>query len=221
MSNCNFTGNNATTGSAIYFYKWDSSDTLTVSNSTFLNNRANAESLDVVKNDNNITITFTGQNNLLNAIYSREDAEVAFNNVTYWGANGIATVSAKLSGSNKAAGQNITVVVVVNDVLVLNEVKVTDEKGRIVLDISAGENYYISARHDADSYYTEAEKTISNNINVNVTSQTTTNKTVNITAQTELRLMQLMVLTVPGGQNIHLTLTANIKSMQHMSDWIM
>ena len=212
VSNCNFTGNNATTGSAIYFYKWDSSDTLTVSNSTFLNNRANAESLDVVKNDNNITITFTGQNNLLNAIYSREDAEVAFNNVTYWGANGIATVSAKLSGSNKAAGQNITVVVVVNDVLVLNEVKVTDEKGRIVLDISAGENYYISARHDADSYYTEAEKTISNNINVNVTSQTTTNKTVNITAKSNIFsefMPGKLLFILPNGTQINATYGAN------------
>ena len=126
VSNCNFTGNNATTGSAIYFYKWLSSDTLTVSNSTFLNNRANAESLDVVKNDNNITITFTGNDNLLNAIYSRNGAEVTFTNVTYWGANGITTVSSTMSGSNKAAGQKITVGVVVNNELVLNEVNVTD-----------------------------------------------------------------------------------------------
>ena len=186
VANCNFTGNNATTGSAIYFYKWDSSDTLTVSNSTFLNNRANAGALDIVKTENNITITFTGQNNLLNAIYSREDAEVAFTNVTYWGAKGITTVSATMSGSNKAAGQKITVGVVVNNEFVLNEVNVTDENGMIVLLIIAGENYYISARHDTDSYYTEAEKTITNNIDVNVTSQTTTNKTVNITAKSNI-----------------------------------
>ncbi|MBO5151500.1 MAG: right-handed parallel beta-helix repeat-containing protein, partial [Methanobrevibacter sp.] len=188
VSNCNFTGNNATTGSAIYFYKWDSSDNLTVSNSTFLNNRANAESLDVVKNDNNITITFTGQNNLLNAIYSREDTEVAFYNVTYWGANGITTVSSTMSGFNKAAGQKITVGVVVNNELVLSDVMVTDENGMIVLDISADDNYYISVRHDADSYYTEAETTISNNtkFNVNVTSKTTTNRTANITAKSNI-----------------------------------
>ena len=188
VSNCNFTGNNATTGSAIYFYKGYSSDNLTVSDSTFLNNRANAGALDIVKTENNITITFIGQNNLLNAIYSRIDAEVAFTNVTYWGAKGITTVSATMSGSNKAAGQNITVGVVVNDKLVLNDVIITNENGTIVLDISAGENYYISARHDADSYYTEAEKTISNNtkFNVNVTSQTTTNKTVNITAKSNI-----------------------------------
>ena len=188
VSNCNFTGNNATTGSAIYFFKWDSSDTLTVSDSTFLNNRANAGALDIVKTENNITITFTGRNNLLNAIYSRNDAEVTFNNVKYWGANGIATVSATMAGSNKAAGQKITVGVVVNNELVLSDVMVTDDNGMIVLPIIAGENYYISARHDTDSYYTEAEKTITNNtkFSVNVTSQTIHNKTVNITAKSNI-----------------------------------
>ena len=188
VTNCNFIGNIAATGSAIRFLRGQSSNTLSIFNSTFLNNRANAESLDIIKNDNNITIIFTGQNNLLNAIYSRNDAEVTFTNVTYWGKNGITTISATRSGSNKEAGQNITVGVVVNDKLVLDNVYVTDENGTIVLNIAAGDNYYISVRHDADSYYTEAEKTITNNtkFNVNVTSQTTTNKTVNITAKSNI-----------------------------------
>lgn len=58
----------------------------------------------------------------------------------------------------------------------------------IVLPIIAGDNYYVTARHDADSYYTEAKTTISNNtkFNVNVTSQTTHNKTVNITAKSNI-----------------------------------
>ena len=137
VTNCNFTGNNATCGSAIYFHS--TSATKTVSNSRFLNNRANAEALKITKNDNNITITFTGNDNLLNAIYSRKGAKVTFTNVTYWGATGITTVSATMSGSNKAAGQNITVGVVVNDKLVLNDVIITNENGTIVLDISAGE----------------------------------------------------------------------------------
>ena len=162
VTNCNFNGNNATTGSAIYFD--DFSGNNSISNSIFLNNRANAEDLQVTKNNNNITITFTGKDNLLNAIYSERD--VSFTNVTYWGANGIANTGSSSitpSRSNREAGQNITVLVVVNGVLVLNEVKVTDENGEIVLDISAGENYFISTRHDTDTYYTEAEKTISNN----------------------------------------------------------
>ena len=187
VTNCNFTGNNAINGSAIYF--WTTSATNTVSNSRFLNNRANAEALEVTKNDNNITITFTGKDNLLNAIYSEGD--VTFTNVFYWSVEGITNTGSsaiKPTRSNKEAGQNITVGVVVNGELVLSDVKVTDENGMIVLDISAGENYYISAHHDADSYYTEAEKTISNNtkFSVNVTSQTTNNRTVNITAKSNI-----------------------------------
>ncbi|WP_405279161.1 right-handed parallel beta-helix repeat-containing protein, partial [Methanobrevibacter sp.] len=187
VENCNFTGNDATTGSAIYFLQY--SATKSVSNSIFLNNRANAKDLEVIKNDNNITITFTGNDNLLNAIYSNGD--VNFTNVTYWGAKGINNTGSSpiaLSGSNREAGQNITVGVVVNNKLVLSDIKVTDEKGMIVLDIRAGENYYISVRHDTDSYYTEAERTISNNtkFNVNVTSQKTNNKTVNITAKSNI-----------------------------------
>ncbi|MBQ6513035.1 right-handed parallel beta-helix repeat-containing protein, partial [Methanobrevibacter sp.] len=188
IANCNFTGNNATTGSAIYF--WSTLSTKTISNSRFLNNRANADALEVTKNENNITITFTGQDNLLNAIYSRND-EVTFNNVFYWSANGINNTgnsAIKPTRSNKEPGQNITVGVVVDDVIVLEEVKVTDENGMIVLDIIAGENYYIGVRHDTDSYYTEALNIISNNtkFNVNVTSQTTNNKTVNITAKSNI-----------------------------------
>ena len=185
VSNCNFTGNNATTGSAIYFYKWSPLGTLTVSNSTFLNNRANAEALDVVKNDNNITITFTGQNNLLNAIYSRNGAVVTFTNVTYWGADGITTVSATMSGSNKAAGQNITVKGVVNG-KIIDKINGTDENGEIVLD-DAGD-YLIIVSHKGDLYYTEIAETLFTNMKLyaNVTSLTTNNKTVNITAKSNI-----------------------------------
>ena len=65
--------------------------------------------MEVTKYDNNITIVFTGKDNLLNAIYSGGD--VSFTNVTYWGANGIANTcssAVKPSRSNKEAGQNIT-----------------------------------------------------------------------------------------------------------------
>ena len=111
--------------------------------------------------------------------------------MTYWGATGITKTGSTAttpSRSNKAAGQNITVSGVVNDNFVSDIGYVTDENGAIVLNIGTGDNYYISVRHDADSYYTEAEKTISNNIkfNVNVTSQTTNNWTVNITAKSNI-----------------------------------
>ena len=230
--NCNFTDNNAPIGSAFYFYPqyyyapievtdpddgttyldWVRVRVLgTVSNSIFLNNRADAEELQVIKNDNNITIIFTGKDNLLNAMYFEGDLEVNIINATYWGANGIANTDGSAPvRSNKEAGQNITVGVVVNDDLVLSEVKVTDEKGMIVLDISAGENYYIRVCHDMDSYYTEAEKTISNNtkFNVNVTSQTTYNMTVNVTAKSNIFSEVMpgkLLFILPNGDEINAT----------------
>ena len=212
VTNCNFTGNNATTGSAIYFYS--ASATKTVSNSRFLNNRANAEALEVTKNDNNITITFTGIDNLLNAIYSNGD--VSFTNVTYWGANVIANTGSSPTTptrSNKEVGQNITVSVVVNDELVLSEVKATDKNGMIVLDISAGENYFICARHETDSYYTEAETINSTmNFSVNVTSQTTGNKTVNLTAKSNIPNEVIdgkLLFIVPSSDPINATYAGN------------
>ncbi len=213
VTNCNFTGNNAGTGSAIYISNFYPSTTKNVSNSRFLNNRANAETLKVTKNDNNITITFTGNNNLLNAIYS--DVDVTFTNVTYWSANGIAnTDSSSPIKSKNEANQNITVSVVVNDELVLSEVKTTDENGMIVLDISAGENYFIGARHETDSYYTEMVQTTSNNtkFNVNVTSQTTGNKTVNITAKSNIPnevIKGKLLFILPNGNPINATYAGN------------
>ncbi|WP_295724877.1 right-handed parallel beta-helix repeat-containing protein [uncultured Methanobrevibacter sp.] len=188
VENCNFTANTATNGSAIYFYSI-SAQKSAVSNSTFLNNRANAKDLQVTKNENNITIIFTGNNNILNAIYSRNDAEVSFSNVTYWGANGIVnTDTYKPSISNNAAGQNITVSIVINDKIDSNEVYVTDENGTFVLNRNVGDNYFIGVCHDTDSYYTEILNSTSNNIkfSVNVTNQTSNNRRVNITAKSNI-----------------------------------
>ena len=77
--------------------------------------------------------------------------------MTYWGANGIhntGNYETKPSRSKNEAGQNITVLIVVDGSLVLNDVVVTDENGMIVLPVKIEtENYYISVRHDKDSYY--------------------------------------------------------------------
>ena len=183
VTNCNFTGNNATTGSAIYSYS--TSSTKTVSNSRFLNNRANAEALEITKNDNNITITFTGRNNLLNAIYS--NGEVSFTNVTYWSADGIAnTDSSTPSRSNREAGQNMTIVGVVNG-NIINTINATDADGKIVLKDVVGD-YWIIVSHKGDSYYTEVAETLFTNMKfyANVTPVTTNNKTVNITAKSNI-----------------------------------
>ncbi|WP_405264668.1 peptidoglycan-binding protein [Methanobrevibacter sp.] len=211
VSNCNFTGNNASWGSAIWVSQSYTTYLLTISNSIFLNNKANAEALEVIKNDNNIIITFTGQNNLLNAIYFEDGVRVSFTNVTYWGANGITNTDDNYpSRSNKEAGQNITIKGFVNG-NILNTVKTTDTDGKIVLE-NVGE-YYITVCHDDDSYYTEAE-TISTNMKyyVNVTETETTNKTVNITAKSNIYnevMSGKLLFIVPIGEVINATYAGN------------
>ena len=164
VTNCNFTGNNASAGSAIYFH---SSLATTVSNSLFLNNRANADSIEVTESENNLTITFTGQNNLINAIYS--EGNVAFTNVVYWSAEGITnTGSSTPSRSNKQSGQNITVEVYdSNDKLVDNVTLITDNNGQDAYDFTKLDdgNYTYKAYHSKDSYYTYTENIGTFNLN--------------------------------------------------------
>ena len=163
VKNCNFIGNNASNGSAV-FCNYDRNYTKTFSNSIFLNNRADAKSLEVTKNENNIAIVFLGQDNLLNAIYS--DGNLTFINVTYWGANGITNtgnVPVTLQTSECEAGQKLSITCLVDDILILNTTKVTDKDGKVVIeDIVAGD-YVISIASLSDAYYSHIEtvKTLS------------------------------------------------------------
>ena len=183
--NCNFTDNMASKGSAICFLNDTSNEY--ISTSSFLNNRADVDydtPLQVTINGNDIEIAFIGQNNLINAIYS--DEMVNFNKVTYWGAKGITNTEDKYpSKSNREAGQNISLRGFLNG-NILNTVKTTDANGKIVLDNVSGD-YWIVVRHDSDSYYTEAETILANmKFHVNVTETKTTNRTVNITAKSNI-----------------------------------
>ena len=189
--NCNFNGNKADMGSAIYFWHEKESANMTISNSTFLNNRANVDHkipFYVTINENSIEIIFIGNDVLFNAIYSRKNAEISITNVTYWGVNGIENTGASTIVpplSENEAGQNITVTGVING-NAINTVKVTDADGKIILENVSGD-YYIHVRHELDSYYTEAETIVTNmKFYANVTSLTTNNRTVNLTAKSNI-----------------------------------
>ena len=190
--NCNFTGNEADMGSAIYYWVvGDSKYLRSISHSTFLNNKANMDPttpFTFTINETNIEIAFEGNDNLLNAILSRRNADVNITNVTYWGANGVentgdSTIVPVMSYME--AGQNVTIIGVVNGMPV-NARGVTNVEGKVVLDAGSGD-YWLSVGHDDDSYYSSAKTVFTNMaLNANVTSQTTTNKTVNITAKSNI-----------------------------------
>ena len=188
----NFTGNMADMGSAIYLdHEGGSKYLRNISNSIFLNNRANVDSetpFNVIMNGGNMEIRFQGNDNILNAIFSNVGSKVNITNVTYLGANGIENTGEETIVpvmTFNEAGQNITVNGVVNGVDI-NIVKVTDNDGKIVLENVSGE-YRITVSHDEDSYYSSARILFTNRqLSLNVTEITTTNKTVNITAESEI-----------------------------------
>ena len=149
VNNCNFTYNGASKGSAIYICSnFDGS----IENSTFLNNKADSDSLTLNETDNVVYIYFTGNDNYLNAIYS--DIDIEFINVTYWGADGIMNTDAgAFNRSNNEAGQNITIII--NNTGIIEEiVKTTDANGIISLEFEeARTTIKLTAQHKEDDYY--------------------------------------------------------------------
>lgn len=174
VDDCNFNSNNAFYGSAISCYGYFNR---MIRNSYFLDNKANSTTFNITENNNGIEITFIGQNNLLNAIYCPFN-EISFKNVTYWGANGINNTGNSaiyLKPSLNEVGQNVTLVVYKEGLLLLNTTKVTDSNGKIFLeDIFMG-SYNITARHD-DLYYTFIESnkiiTIKSPTEINIEKET-------------------------------------------------
>lgn len=201
--NCSFNGNNASSGSAIYFDSGSVSKTLT--NCILLDNRVNA-ALNVIKNKNNLTTTLSSYDNLLTAIYS--PGAVTFNNVTYYGLNDIINIASSSispsSSSNVAYRQNVTVLVIDGNATEVNETFITDDNGRVVVPIDIEhDSYYISVSHSANTYYNTVEQ-ISAQFTVNITSQESYNKTVNLTAKCifNLPLPGYLQFVMPNGDKV-------------------
>lgn len=189
-----FTANKAKGASAI-----EAKDSLEISNSTFLNNKADSSSLILTKISKAVNITFEGNDNLLNAIYS--DAEITFKNVTYWGAQGIMnTDNVGIIKSNREAGQNITIKVYVDDVLVSQTTEITDENGSIFFN-PVYDNYLVEVLHEDDSYYTE----ISNSTIVGKLEP----KIIIETENTTVGKSELINITVNGEKNDNITAYIN------------
>ena len=145
--------NNASSGSAVL--SWG--DGGKVSNSTFLNNRADSDSLLIQDNDLTLTITLVGNDNYINAINIVGD--LTFKNVTYYNGQTVNSDDVAPFKSQNEAGQ--TIVLEFNDAGVKTTVmNKTDVNGQFIYDYSvldAGIHFYI-ASHPQDTYYTAITK---------------------------------------------------------------
>ena len=142
INNSNFTLNKAERGSAIY-----TNVALSITNTSFIKNRANSASLDIEVNSANtqVTITFKGWDNLLNAIYvTSTSTQISVNNVTYWDYAGVAktateSLTATTVSSMVEAGQNITIGIydLDNNELYYGNKILTDVNGQITINLGS------------------------------------------------------------------------------------
>lgn len=182
--NSRFYNNIAKTGSALY-YSFSGSNK--IQDSVFLNNRADSTSLTInsntVERNAFIKVTLSGEDNILNAIYSRTNT-VSIKNVTYYSHEGVMTSSnefvnpvnsADLSNGgklyykdNREAGQNITLEVYdSNGNLLVNYTDSSDIYGAIYLNLTKLNKgtYTVKAYFDENDYYTKISRESSFNIN--------------------------------------------------------
>ena len=163
VDGCTFTDNYAQTGSAIYLSSWG---TLSVSNSKIIDNQASSNSITLTKDSNSGTfhkyiVTFTGNDNLLNGIYS-EGTISSLKNVTYWNQNGEVTNNPSTRTDNHEAGITINLIIKKGNTVIMNVTQKTNASGVALftnetlidfLHLEEGD-YQAQAIHYADSYYT-------------------------------------------------------------------
>ena len=192
IDQCEFIGNNATQGSAIY-----NTGKLTISNSKFLENQADARSinLDVERDprDSSIfhkfIITFTGEDNLINGIYT--STPVTLDNVTYWGEDGETTTSSTPARTLREEGITVNLVIYRGNQVALNITAVTNASGQAVFTnttvideqhLEPG-RYEAYAYHYADEYYTYIHTWTDFEFNSNRINRTTVVSNETVTGQ--------------------------------------
>lgn len=145
-------------GSAIYFR---GSPSNTIVNSTFIDNKALSIDLNIAFTDSSAKVIFTGWNNIINAINAADMANLQFNNVTYWGADGlINTDDIYPIFGPYCSGQNITVEIYKNSQLIHNITNLTNVNGAAVFyypKLDDGTYSYL-IYHGDNSYYTYIQK---------------------------------------------------------------
>ena len=155
IDGCEFRLNTAfkADGGAIY----NDAEDVTVKNSIFLNNKANADSIEYKINDTALTLAIVGGANYMNAIKS--DVNITFSNVTYW--NGKITTDSNPVRSSNESGINMALVIKDSQNRVIKNVTLTtDANGQAIFyfDTLKDGKYTFNATHFEDRYYTKVSE---------------------------------------------------------------
>jgi len=224
--NTNITGNNATRGSGIY----SQNSKYSLNGVKLLENQAHAGAFinKTVKMDTDgryyVTAVFTGNDNLLNAIWNDETSEaVEFNGVTYWDAEGVNTTSTIPDLSVNEAGINITVLK--TNLRAAGEVVVTDENGafKYYFTDNGAKEYEFTFKHIEDKYYTNLEDSTSiltTNVIIEIESiDLGQNATVNVTLKDRdgNNLSGTVRVIINNTHNFTMTVTNGFGSVNNVS----
>ncbi|WP_458405249.1 hypothetical protein [Methanobrevibacter sp.] len=219
IDGCEFINNTATnpnkgSGGAIHSF----ANNLTVKNSLFLNNKALADAILTEINNNTLTLTLTGRNNYINAIYSHNN-NITFSNVTYW--DGAKTTSSNPICSTNESGQNITLEIYDSEGKAVGKVTLnTTKTGQAVYNYAKMEkgNYTFTATHPDDTYYTK----VSYRGSFNVTKSHMYSSSINITTPngTEFEYGKIIIeFSRPYGNDIRI-LVRNYNSSEVFFDYL-
>ena len=165
----NFINNTSPKGSGIYFRCEEIINT-TFINSNFISNKADSSSIDYCIDDNNLLVnaSLKAFHNYINAIYSINDKQLHFVNVSYWGENGIIhSGDVTFNASDLEVGQNLTLEIYGGGKCILNITNVTNNDGYASFDYSTLDygNYTCLLYHCDDNYYTAISREFNLTIN--------------------------------------------------------
>ena len=150
LYNSKFEYNTAFCGGAMYL----SNVRGTVSGISFLKNKANSTNITYAHENDDLTLTFSGHENYINAIYAENCDSLSFeDDVIYWNGTVTTVGNAGIINSENETGINITLEIegIDNPVVLM-----TDKLGQVhfsTLGLADGE-YNFTAYHEDDDYYT-------------------------------------------------------------------
>ena len=147
-------------GSAIYFRGIPYN---LIANSSFIDNKAPAYLLNVTLNSGFIEVLFAGNNTVANAFAAPDIDNLIFNNVSYWGENGLVNSDDILPIlANGSSGQDIVLEIYKDNKLVYRLSNITNQNGVALLNypnLDPG-NYKALIYHEDNSYYDYIEQSV-------------------------------------------------------------
>ena len=168
VNNCNFINNTGTDCTGI---SYEITKNNYIKNTLFKDNKALSNNITEMNNKTNLTLSFYGYQNYINAIRIYEPINattINFENVTYWNGELVNSNNESPILSYQEAGQNITLEIYdKNNKLVDTYSSLTDSNGQITYNydkLDSG-NYTYKAYHPDNTYYTYIETEGSFSIN--------------------------------------------------------